>query len=190
MRKHILYLASGSSRRFGENKLLYHKDGKPLFLHTLEMLHKLVQDREDCTLTLVSRYEEIRRTAVSLGIAAVDSPKSEKGMSFTIKAGIHALGTIPAEDYLLFAVADQPKLRQSSVENLLALAESGITCASLCFGDQPGNPTLFSANLIPELMALEGDTGGRAVLRRHNCIFVQAESRDELQDIDRKADIS
>ncbi len=189
MRKHIVYLASGSSRRFGENKLLYPKNGKPLFLWGLEMLHLLAKNRPDCTLTVVSRYEAIRETAAAMGIRAVDSPDSENGVSYTIKAGLRALGEIPAEDFLLFVVADQPNLRSSSVDRLLAQAKEGTEGACLCWEDQPGNPTLFSAKLLPELLALEGDTGGRAVLRRHRCTFVQADAQLELEDIDTKPDM-
>lgn len=184
MRKHILYLASGSSRRFGKNKLLYSVKGKPMYLWSLEMLENLVKKREDCCLLVVSRYEEIRQEASHRGIAAVDSPESEGGISFSIRAGLSALKNVEKEDFLLFVVADQPYLTEGSMLRLLDCAKEGVEGASLCWGDRPGNPTLFSAKLMPELAALEGDTGGRAVLRRHECVFVQAVSEKELEDID------
>ncbi len=184
MRKHILYLASGSSSRFGANKLLYLLEGKPMYLYGLETLVQVVRERTDCGLTVVSRYEAIRETAVAMGVSVADSPDSEKGISHTIRAGISALGSVKKEDYLLFAVADQPRLTAESVKRLLAEADRGTPCASLCWGDRPGNPTLFSARFLPELLALEGDTGGRKVLRCHGCAFVQAGSSAELEDID------
>ncbi len=183
MNKHILYLASGSSRRFGSNKLLYELDGKPMFLHGLETLREVAGKREDCTLTVVSRYETIREAAEKMGVHAVDCPDSEKGVSYTIQTGISEVKA-EKEDYLLFVVADQPYLTGKSVEKLLDLADGNTECASLCFEDRPGNPALFSAALIPELMALEGDKGGRAVLKRHQCKFVQADSSKELEDLD------
>ncbi len=184
MRKHILYLASGSSRRFGANKLLHILEGKPMYLHGLETLARVVRDRTDCTLTVVSRYEPIRETAKAMGIPAADSPDSEKGISHTIRAGISALGPVGEGEYLLFVVADQPWLTAESVSRLLDEGDRGTSCASLCWRDRPGNPTLFSARFLPELLALEGDTGGRAVLRKHGCTFIQAGSRRELEDID------
>ncbi len=190
MRKHILYLASGSSRRFGGNKLLEPLNGKPLYLWGLELLHGVAEGQPDLHLTVVSRYDAIRQTANAMGIPAVDSPDSEKGISHTIRAGLTALGQIDAEDFILFVVADQPYLTADSVNRLLALARGGVEGASLCYGDRPGNPTLFSARLLPELLALEGDTGGRAILRRHNCIFVQANSLQELEDMDTREDFN
>ncbi len=182
MRKHIIYLASGSSRRFGGNKLLHALAGKPLYRHGLDTLVSVL--REDCTLTVVSRYPEIREAAEKLGLWAVDCPDSEQGISHSIRAGILSLGEVPQEDYLVFAVADQPYLRADSVLRLLELAQNGAECGALCYGQQPGNPTLFSARLMPELLALEGDTGGRAVLRKHDCRFIPAGSPKELDDID------
>ncbi len=185
---HILYLASGSSRRFGKNKLLTQVRGKPLFLHGLEMLHSLAASRQDCRLLVVSRYEAIRGAAASLGIPAADSPDSERGVSYTIKAGLKALGAVPEGDFLLFVVADQPGLRRESVERLLELAKPGTETACLGHHGNPGNPTLFSASLIPELYRLEGDQGGRTVARRHACILVETDPGD-LQDIDYLKDL-
>ena len=155
-----------------------------MFLWAMEMLDNLVKSRDDCQLLVVSRYEEIRQQAAQRGIWAVDCPESEQGISFSIRGGISALGDIPKEDFLLFVVADQPYLSEQSILRLLDCAKDGVEGASLCWGERPGNPTLFSAKLLPELLALEGDTGGRAVLRRHQCVFVQALSEKELEDID------
>ncbi len=190
MTKHILYLASGSSRRFGENKLLYPRQGEPLFRHGLDLLREVAESREDCTLTVVSRYPEIREAAQTLGVRAVDSPQSDLGVSYTIRAGLEALGAVPEADFLLFVVADQPNLTRRSVERLLDQARPGTEGACLCWEGQPGNPTLFSAKRIPELLALEGDMGGRKVLRRHACIQVSAGSPEELWDIDTKEDLT
>ncbi len=181
MVKHILYLASGSGRRFGSNKLLHDYRGKPLYFHGLETLRKTGE-----AITVVSRYPEIRAAAEALGLEAVDSPDSEKGIAHTIRAGLECLENV---DYVLFAVADQPHLSEASVKKLLDLADAGVECASLRWGDTPGNPTLFSAALIPALLQLEGDRGGRAVLKRYRCAFVEAQSPAELADIDFLTDL-
>ena len=73
---HILYLASGNARRFHGNKLLTMVDGKPLFLHGLELLDGICRERGDCTLTVVSQYPQIRQYARQMGIREVDSPRA------------------------------------------------------------------------------------------------------------------
>ena len=190
MRKHILYLASGNSRRFGENKLLYPFRGKLLYQHGLDTLQTVLKKRTDCTLTVVSQYAEIRADAASRGIPVVDSPESVLGISHTIRAGISKIQgfDISAEDFVIFVVADQPNLTISSLERLLDCVKEDTETASLACGARVGNPALFSCRLLPELLALEGDTGGRAVIRKHHCIYVQADAEQELRDIDTKED--
>lgn len=187
---HILYLAAGSGRRFGSNKLLYPVEGKPLFAHGLDTLAAVAGEREDCTLTAVSRYPEILTAARNAGAFAVDSPESEKGLSYTIRAGILSLPKLAETDFLLFAVADQPWLKGETVRRLLDAARPGVWAASVCFGERRGNPTLFSASLIPELLSLQGDEGGRTILRRdpEKVLPVPVTEERELWDIDWPAD--
>ena len=122
MNKHILYLAAGSGSRFGSNKLLCPLEGKPLFRHGLDTLAGLVRARKDCDLTVVSRYGPVLEAAQAAGARAVDSPDSARGLSFTIRAGLSALAPIPAEDFLLFAAADQPRLGSGTAARLLDLS--------------------------------------------------------------------
>ena len=89
---HLILLAAGSSRRFGGNKLLAPLNEKPLYTWGLSALNKVCRAREDCTLTVVSRYREIREAAQAVGAQAVDSPDSEKGQAYSIRSGLQALG--------------------------------------------------------------------------------------------------
>lgn len=187
--KHILFLASGNSRRFGENKLLHVLDGKPLYLHGLDMLAALVSARDDCTLTVVSRYDVVRAGAQALGVRAVDSPESEKGLPYTIRAGLDAL-SLQEGDFIVFVVADQPYLTEKTVARLLDAAKPGVRMARVVFGERRGNPNLFSAALAPELYALRGDEGGRELLRGADCVLVQAGSERELYDVDTAQDVN
>ena len=189
MNKHIIYLAAGNSRRFGTNKLLYEYHGKPLFRHGLDMAVAFCGKRKDCSLLVVSQYEEIRRQTEAEGLTTIYSPDSYRGISYTIKAALQAIGDIPEEDFLIFLVADQPYLAEHTLERLADMAAPGVETASVAYEGKPGNPTMFSARLIPELLSLQGDEGGRKVIRRHRCIYVEAENEKELRDIDTETDI-
>ena len=52
----------------------------------------------------------------------------------------------------------------------------------------PGNPVIFHNSFVPELMELQGDTGGKSVLKRHidEVFFYEAEDPGELEDWDTK----
>ena len=189
MRKFLIYMASGNSSRFGTNKLLHGFQGKPLFTYGLEALQKAAARVPECTVIVVSRYPEIRAYAGELGITAVDCPESELGASFTVRAGIRSIEAIEPTDYLLFSVADQPFVSPDSVCALLQKADGITVTARLFCGDRPGNPVLFSAKLIPELLTLQGDQGGGAVVKRHPCTRVPIQDPREFRDLDEEADL-
>ena len=192
MAEHLILLAAGSARRFGSNKLLRPVEGKPLYAHGLAALLAAAMMRPAADVTVVSRTPDILAAARAAGAKAVESPLSEQGLSFTIKAALDALEPLAEGDYLLFAVADQPYLTAASVAALLEKAAPPTRGATLCFGEKVGSPTLFSASLAKDLRALEGDRGGRSVLRAlgGECLRVQAKSARELEDIDLPGQLS
>lgn len=186
VKAHLIYLAAGSAKRFGSNKLLYEIHGKPLFQYGLETLHKVINHLDNCTLTVVSRYDEILSAAKVLGASAQYCEESINGMSYSIRCGIHSLVNLSPEDYLLFMVADQPYISADTIHCLLDKAKEHPLTACVCFGERVGNPAMFSASLADELCALTGDQGGRAVIRNHpgTCVLVPCNDERELEDID------
>ena len=57
--------------------------------------------------------------------------------------------------------------------------------AALGHGGVRGNPCLFPARFYPELLALTGDRGGSAVIRRHEEDLILLEApEEELADVD------
>ncbi len=196
---HIIYMAAGNSRRFGSNKLFYELDGKPMYSHLLERLveikyryNKLKSDSPVIDITVVTRYREILDYCACIpDCHAVLSPDSEKGISYTIKAGIMAVQEqkkTSMQDYYMFAVADQPYLKSQSVIKLIdkVLENKGNKqlALSLRCGDAVGNPCVFHSSLIPQLLSLEGDKGGRSVAKKYDCVYVDIADELELMDID------
>ena len=198
---HIIYMAAGNSRRFGSNKLFYELDGKPMYRHLLDHLIE-IKDRYNklknaesnnpvIDITVVTRYREILDYCACIpDCHAVLSPDSEKGIAYTIKAGIMAVQeqkklkkssevthhTAETEEYYMFAVADQPYLKSQSVIKLIdkVLENKGNMKSgfSLRCGDTVGNPCVFHSSLIPQLLSLEGDKGGRSVAKKYDCVYV------------------
>lgn len=143
-------------------------------------------------ITVVTRYREILDYCSSIpDCHAVLSPDSEKGISYTIKAGIMAVQEqkkTGMQDYYMFAVADQPYLKSQSVIKLIdkVLENKGNKrlVFSLHCGDAVGNPCVFHSSLIPQLLSLEGDKGGRSVAKKYDCVYVDIADERELMDID------
>ena len=196
---HIIYMAAGNSRRFGSNKLFYELDRKPMYRHLLDRFaeiknryNKSKSDSQTIDITVVTRYREILDYCACIpDCHAVISPDSEKGISYTIKAGIMAVQEqkkTGMQDYYMFAVADQPYLKSQSVIKLIdrVLKNTGgkRLAFSLRCGDAVGNPCVFNSSLIPQLLSLEGDKGGRSVAKKHDCVYVDIADERELMDID------
>jgi molybdenum cofactor cytidylyltransferase len=51
-------------------------------------------------------------------------------------------------------------------------------------GDRRANPVLFDRSTFPELLALQGDTGGRAIIDRHSIESVDWADANLLFDVD------
>ena len=95
-------------------------------------------------------------------------------------------------DGVLFSVCDQPFLTTESIiklKNTFTCSDNAI-CALAWRGNR-GNPVLFPADLLDELAALTGDTGGGAVVKRHldRLVLVEAFSPKELDDVDNPEDL-
>lgn len=172
-------LAAGNARRFGQNKLAADLRGRTLIRRALEAVPPGVFQ----SVRVVTQYPEIETLAAEFGFAPVRNDAPEAGLSRTIALG---LGALPPCQGALFLVADQPLLRRESVASLAALWRAHPDCiAALGHGGVRGNPCLFPAAFFPELLALEGDRGGSAVIRRHRdrLLLLETDPR-ELLDVD------
>ena len=175
-------LAAGSARRFGGNKLAAELRGRSLILRALEAVPAEKFEK----VVVVTQYPEVMRLAGEFHFAAVHNPRPEEGLSRSV-----ALGLTEVRDCggVLFCVSDQPLLRRESVAALTELWRANPEkIAALGHGGVRGNPCLFPARFFPELMALEGDRGGSAVIRRHEEDLLLLEvPAAELHDVDTAA---
>lgn len=186
LRVGCLLMAAGNAERFGENKLLCAADdGRTLIGHALDAI-----PREKFTRVLVvTQYDAIVALARERGFETLLNEHAERGQSETIRLGTRALSDC---DAICFMVADQPLLRcetlarevnffSSHREHIVALGHNGAR----------GNPCLFPARFFPELLALEGDVGGSAVIKKHpdNLLLFEA-PEEEMRDVDTKESLA
>ena len=188
MRIQMIYLAAGNSRRFGSNKLYYEIKGKPMFRYGLKTLEHILAKMGETSLTVVTEYPKIQEYVMEKKklwkerISLVGSPDREKGISYSIRAGL----ADREADYYLFCVADQPWISEVTVQRLIEKTVEGDYMGGfVTWGDTSGNPAIFSKKLLPDLLALTGDTGGKKILLgKERVCTVQAEEERELWDVD------
>ncbi len=188
MMVYIIYMAAGNSKRFGTDKLLHKESDKYLFEYGLCVALNVKKQRKEVDIIVVTRADEIKKRAESMGIKAVISPESEYGVSFTIKKAITEIDGLKEDDYLCFMVADQPFIKTSSLLKLIDAAKSRPQIVRMRYGNRHGNPIMFSARLKDELLELKGDEGGRKLTLCHKCVFVDVDDENELIDIDTTED--
>ena len=135
--------------------------------------------------TVVTRAGEIAGQTAALPVRTVINPESELGISTSIR---RALFSLPRDGFpAAFFVADQPYTSKQTIVCFLdAFLQSGRSVGCVAHRGKTGNPTVFSCQLFPELLALEGDTGGKRVLLRHmeDCFLYDVSDAHELIDID------
>ena len=187
----LILLGAGSGRRFGSDKLTAPLDGIPVGMYALETFvlvpfaRRIYVTRPD--------HETLWEKARALGYGIVMNRDPDRGISSSIRLGLHVLAAMGAADGgLLFAVSDQPRLRADSVRRMIdAFRETPDRIVRLAKDGREGNPVLFPASLCGELMRLEGDTGGKQVIERHRGLVrtVEAGSAEELCDVDVPEDL-
>ena len=181
----LVLTAAGSGTRFGGDKLAYPIDGKPMLLHALE-LYTCLQDRF-CTRVAVLKPDAgaRREAALRMGFQVAENPNAKDGMATSVVCGtLEALKADP--DGILYAVGDQPRMKEETVRRLLETFERDPSrIVAPIANDRRGNPVLFPKSLFPELLKLTGDVGGSRVIAKHPELLTTVEaSLAELTDID------
>jgi molybdenum cofactor cytidylyltransferase len=179
-------LAAGTSSRFGErNKLLATVDGVPVVRRAVETL--LASRVDSVTVVVGHEADRVRGTLDGLDVAVVANPDYREGQATSVGRGVAAVRD--RADAAVFALGDMPAVAPASVDALVAAYLDGAGDALACACDgQRGNPALFDARHFDALAGVEGDVGGRAILRREGGL---AETGDPgvLADVDRPTDL-
>ena len=156
-------LAAGLSRRMGEAKLLLSVGGRPILRHAVEGVRAAGLD----PVLVVTGPDPaaIESALAGLDVLIVVNPAPEAGQAGSVRAGVAALPA--AVGAVLIALGDQPLLAPDIIPALLAAHRaSGRPIVAPRYQEGPGNPVLFDRAVFPELLALEGDRGARAVVDR------------------------
>lgn len=179
----LVLLAAGDSRRFEGNKLLHLFQGKPMYQHVAEEIEALPGELFSKRI-VVTQYKEIMECLEAKGYLVVENHETALGISHSVELAVQAA---EAGCAFCFAVCDQPYLRAESIEGLVrGWRSSGKGIGCLCCRGEMGNPAIFSSVYREELLALEGDVGGRKVIGRHleDLYLWEAADGKELEDID------
>ncbi|MEW6581431.1 MAG: nucleotidyltransferase family protein [Actinomycetota bacterium] len=183
-------LAAGSSRRLGTPKQLLPLDGRPLLQHAVDAVH--AAGVTPIVVVLGHASDDVR-AALRLppGARTVVNPDHAHGQSTSLRAAIlHLEETGPPVDAVVVALGDQPRLRPDAVRALVAAhARGGARILQARYGGRPGHPVLITRDAFPDILAVTGDQGARAVIAADPGAVAGVEvGGDPPDDVDTPAD--
>ena len=187
-----IILAAGKSIRMGQPKQLLLVGKKPLLAIIVESA--LASRLDLVVLVLGYEAERIRVTLDSLlfheKLRVVTNNEFEKGLSASLIAGLRFVER--THEGAMFLLGDQPFVRPEHIDILIDRYR--YSNAHICvpvYGIRRGNPALFDKRLYRELKKLQGDVGGRSLLKKEGIHVLEIEMEDVGQtiDIDTKSDL-
>ncbi len=99
------------------------------------------------------------------GVQVLPNPQAAEGMASSLRAGLAAL-PLEAEAVLILTV-DQVEVDTILLKRLLALAAADPARPAACaYEGTLGVPAVLPRRLFPDLLALHGDRGAKAILLR------------------------
>lgn len=209
-----IVLAAGLSSRMGTNKLLLPVDGVPMVRRVVATAGKVCRR---VVVVLGHEAEQVRIAASSATAAPIEFTKNENyrsGMFSSIQQGMRSV----VSPWFFVLPGDLPFLGASVFRRLVSALsgetadaygglEGGVgadgdaadtvtrkperlpVAAIPTYQGTRGHPVLFSARLVPAVVALPPDAGPmRSVLAKHKTVFVELGSPGILRDVDTAED--
>ena len=183
-------LAAGKSRRMGEAKQLLRLGESTVLGQTLENLHGAGVDEIVLVLGF-SAQTILQQLPVSAteDLKVVVNEDYEHGMASSLREGLSSLD--PQTDAALVVLADQPFIRPETLDRIIDRhRRTNAQIVIPLYKGFRGNPVLLHRSVFPEIMALDGDIGCRAIFGSHleGIVKVEVDDVGILLDIDNKDD--
>ncbi len=167
----VVLAAGMSSRMEGAFKLLLDCGGEPMIRRTVRNV--LATEPVETVVVTGHRAEEVEAALAGLADTAgrpfkvVRNPDHQQGQPTSVAAGVRALSSYCQA--VMVVLGDQPLVRPGDLR-ALAAAYRGIDRGSILVphhGGKRGNPILFAARHIPEVVSGGLNVGCRRLIETH-----------------------
>lgn len=189
-----IILAAGGSTRMGELKQLLPVDGQPMVRRVTQMV--CAAGLAQVIVVIGAQADRVQEAVHGLPVEIVVNEQWAAGMSRSVRAGLEAVR--PDIQAALIVLADQPRLTPALLQKLVSRYEATrATIVAPFYQGRQGNPVLFDRALFAELMAIEGDQGGRSLLARYPeqiervevddpAVVLDIDTREEYEQLDHR----
>ena len=179
-------LAAGDSTRFGEdNKLLAALDGTPVVRHAAETL---VAALPSVVAVLGHEADRVQAALDPLDVETVHNDRYRDGQSTSVAVGVD-FAREHGWEAVVFGLGDMPAVESETVETLVGAYRDGNGAVLFPTHEgNRGNPVLFDRSHYADLAAVEGDRGGREIVREYGSA-VPVDDPGVRRDVDEPGDL-
>ena len=185
-------LGAGFSRRFGADKRLQPLNGQTVAECTVQ---RYVDAFERVRIVMRVDDQRLRQALGRFELETIVSPDAHLGMGHSLAAGFADL----TWDWAFVGLLDMPYVEVATLRKLKQAATVSapdqiirprLTSTRTAEG-QSGHPIGWPQMYFSEIQACHGDTGARALLKRHAAHILDVEVDDTgiVRDIDRPEDL-
>ncbi|WHY99897.1 nucleotidyltransferase family protein [Peribacillus simplex] len=167
----VIILAAGMSIRMGEPKLLLPLRGQLLFRHAIDSI--LGSSMQPIYLVAGKYIEEIRQHSEDYPeLKIIHNPNYADGMSTSLKLGVQSIKE--HVDAVMIFLADQPLISrviiQSLIDKYIECKDEGVLIVRPKYKGEVGHPILVDAVLLNEFYTINGDQGGKSIIKKYDAV--------------------
>lgn len=182
-------VAAGESRRLGTPKQLILFDGEPLVRRAARIA--LSAGLFPVVVVVGHEAERVRAVLADLPLAVVENADWATGVGRSIVRGVAEVTRLTNyRGAVMLLVCDQPLVTRDHLEALAGAVRGGAPLAASTYAGTQGVPAVFGPPLFPELLALVGDSGAKAIIRRHRSGATLVPFAGAEHDVDTSADLA
>ncbi len=184
-----IVLAAGESSRYGKPKQLLDFHGEPFARRVAKTA--LATGLSPVVVVTGANAEAVEAAVKDLPVVIARNERWRDGQASSVRAGLSPLPGLPPNcpGGAIFLLVDQPQATAHVLDALKSRHAEGLfpIVAPLAAGRR-ANPVLFDRVTFSELLKLEGDVGGRAVMRQFPVEYVPWHDESLLFDVDDEDD--
>lgn len=190
----LVLLCSGSSKRFGNNKLMFSLNGKKLFSYGLNSLIEaknllaLNKIRSQVFITGGNEFLESHIKNFYDTVKIIENPFRYEGISSSVKCSTF-MAMKNNFDAVLFLAGDMPFFTADDISRMVQEFLCSGKLYGCAYSFHPSNPAVFKSECYNELQKLEGDRGALKLINENPAnAYYYVVKEQKLTDIDTPED--
>ena len=180
-------LAAGPSTRLGYSKQLIIHEGEPLVRRAA--IAAVEAGASPVIVVLGADAAEITPVLSLLpSVTLVVNDDWNSGLASSLATGLRSLSQNASRDGVLVMLADQPLIDATALRQLLDAFDADHRIIASEYDDTIGVPVVIGREHVPDLMALKGDAGAGAWLRKRIAHVTRIPMARAAMDVDTPSD--